>query len=197
MHFKFIEIGANDRGNLTNQYCGSLDGPGLLFEAVPMYFNNIPKSPYYIRKCVAVSDYNGRTEMVYYDRANLSKEARNACLAGCGNISGVKHDHLKDITETVEVPVWDVRRVIAEFDISSVHFFKVDTEGMDSRIAMRLFDWDQCPRIDYFQFETNELTPPEDVANVRVLLESKGYVRVSDVKDEHDSVYHLAVLPTL
>lgn len=193
MHYNFIEIGANDRGNLTNKMLG----PGIVIEPIPQYFHNIPRSPNYLRFRMAIADHNGKATMTYYDRADLSKEDQNLCLAGCASLLKHQRKRWEHIEKSIEVEVWDVRRMMNFFDVSSIHYLKIDTEGMDSRIVIHLMDWPGCPRIDYIQFETNNLTPKEEVESAKTLLSSKGYRQVSDPENFHDSVFQLATHPIL
>jgi len=193
MDFNYVEIGANDRGNLTSK----MPGPGLVVEPIPMYFKNIPKSHAYIRKRIAVSDFNGRETMRFYDREKLSKEDGNMFLAGCATLGDVERARWAHLEEWVEVMVWDVRKLVNVFDISRIHYLKIDAEGMDSRIVTRLFEWNGCPFIDNVQFETNPITPGKELEAARESLARKGYSRVSDWNDSHDSVYRLSVQPPL
>lgn len=152
MKYDNIEIGTSDFRTLI----GSAHGNGISIEPVPCYFNNLTDMNGWLKLNCAVSDYDGKALMYYVNPDKITTEPM--WVRGCNSINEphptiqLQYPHL---IETMEIDVISVRTLIKKYDITSVGYLKIDTEGHDLVIMNALLDTDLRPK--KILFESNVL----------------------------------------
>lgn len=139
MHYDFIEIGTSDFRTLI-QTCKDNE-IGLSIEPIKMYLDNLPNKPNVTKVNCAVSNENGSIDVYYVKPDDIIKYNLPHWVRGCNSINkphptvlnllGDKHDTV--ITkESVQVLNWV--KLIEIYNIETISYLKIDTEGHDGLI---------------------------------------------------------------
>jgi FkbM family methyltransferase len=139
MHYDFIEIGTSDFRTLI-QTCKDNE-IGLSVEPIKMYLDNLPDKPNVTKVNCAISNVNSTIEVFYVKPEDIIKHNLPNWVRGCNainkphptvlNLLGNKHD-LIITKETVKVINWFT--LIEMYNIESITYLKIDTEGHDGLI---------------------------------------------------------------
>jgi hypothetical protein len=95
-------------------------------------------------------------------------------------------EHLVTKTTIKKIPIGDL---FQQYNIASVQYLRIDTEGSDCKILTHLFPILQSNislRPQEITFESNVLIPDEDVDNIIALYTTLGYVLQS--RDNQNTV---------
>jgi FkbM family methyltransferase len=180
MHFDNIEIGTSDFRTL----CESAEGNGISVEPVPYYFQRLRKRDDWNYLRVAVSNRSGTATVYHCDPDKLDLYPN--WLRGCNSIDHV-HPTLKLICkhiERTEVQVITPAELYIMCDITSIGYFKIDTEGHDHVIINSILA-DMLPLPETLRFESNELMPKTEY-NKLVRRLKPYYKRI--YRDKFDTV---------
>lgn len=168
MHYENIEIGTSDFRTLI----GNTKGNGISIEPVPFYFNNLPDVDGWIKLNCAISDKDGKETIYYVDPDKITDEP--FWVRGCNSI-GRPHPTVQKnyphLMESMEVNVMSVDTFFIKYDVTSVGYLKIDTEGHDITILNALLNTDVRP--DIIQFESNVLT--DKVEYIKIMRRLKSY----------------------
>tara|TARA_R110002020_G_scaffold91748_1_gene222693 strand:- start:426 stop:1019 length:594 start_codon:yes stop_codon:yes gene_type:complete len=147
-HYSFIEVGTSDFASLTSQKCYR-DKLGISIEPVKKLLDRLPISENHIKVCKALDITSGKKDFYKYIDEYLDIPANSgdkhayergmSCLATTDNLekritSSVRNDRF-EITQ-VETITWS--QLIEEYDIGSVDYLKIDTEGYDAYLLIEL-----------------------------------------------------------
>ena len=184
---KIFVIGANDGLSFDNLF-DDLDpnlSSGLLIEPSSRYFEKLVKNsskfPHIKTHKFAVNTSN--TSLVLYQLNESGLKKMPDWGRGLGSFSKshlLKHDILSDLDIECELVVGKTFiSIIQEFDLFTVHYLQIDTEGFDAEI-IKMIDF-SIFRALLIQFEVSNLSSQElsDVSNklkkeCYFLVRSKG-----------------------
>lgn len=187
-HFDFIEIGTCD---FDTQIASALaTARGLSVEPVGRYLDVLPSPPNVIKLAEAVSDREGFCEAVFVSREDIVKYGLPSWLAGCTRIDDIHpitQGYLNskqlplDRLQRERVPMTTLDRLYERFNIGSVDYLKIDTEGHDTIIldgfardfVARYRDTSWLPKKIFF--ESNSNTPAEKLAATLNTYQTLGY----------------------
>lgn len=171
MHYNNIEIGTSDFKTLIE----SADGNGISIEAVPCYYNNLPNRKGWEKLNFAISDENKIVKVYWVNPEKITIEP--VWVRGCNSINKPHptiermFPHLVDVCEVECITMFEL---FSWYDIESVDYLKIDTEGHDT-IILKDYLRAELPLAKKIQFESNILTPPKAYQETVELLKEKGY----------------------
>lgn len=137
MKVDFIEIGTSNfdtelqKANATTR--------GLSVEPVEAYLNDLPDKPNVTKVNAAISDTSGTIPFYWLKEADIRAHNLPDWLRGCGKL-GSKHPevmaelqraNLEHLLQTTTVPVLSVSELLNKYDVESIDYLKIDTEGHD------------------------------------------------------------------
>tara|TARA_R100000935_G_C2804020_1_gene151811 strand:- start:273 stop:869 length:597 start_codon:yes stop_codon:yes gene_type:complete len=161
-HYSFIEIGTSDFASLTTQKCYK-DKLGISVEPVKKLIDRLPTSDNHIKVNKAIDITSGEKDFYkYIDEyidlpPNSGKkndyERGMSSLATADNLkkritSSVRNDRFEMIK--VECITWS--QLIQDYDIGSVDYLKIDTEGMDCYLLIELHKTKIRPKMIKFEY---------------------------------------------
>lgn len=167
-----IEVGTSD----FNTSAGTVKN-GIYIEPVKYYYDRLSNDC--IKENIAISNYNGFVDVYYVTPDIIKKNNAPDFLRGCSSINK-KHirlveyindnDILKDVVE-----VKRMKDIIDKYNVESIDYLKIDTEGHDLTI---LFDYFNTINIlpKKIMFENNILTNKVELSKMITLLKNKGYL---------------------
>ncbi|MFC1842080.1 FkbM family methyltransferase [Candidatus Dependentiae bacterium] len=179
----FVEIGASDGIKISNtlffeQY---LEWDGICVEPMPHFFKQLEKN----RSCICIegciADFNGTAKFLQvHGYANM--------LSGLANYYDPRHIQRIESEirshggkkEFTEVQCYTLESILNKYNISSIDFLSIDTEGNEYSI-LKSIDFDKI-FIDVICVENNYNTK-----NIKLLLEKKGYKFITKIGS--DEIY--------
>jgi hypothetical protein len=193
MHYEFIEIGTSDF-DTEIQRCRSYDR-GLSVEPLLVYLNKLPCKQGVHKVLGAVSDQDGWVDCYYIPESEIVKYNFPWWLRGCNSVfkmhptgeAIVRNAGLDplDVFKTCTVPMYSVKTLLGMYQVDSLGYLKVDTEGHDCVILNGYMDWVERggPKANQVVFESNVLTAKESVDALVKRMESAGYYVVHRGED--------------
>ena len=145
MHYNFIEIGTSDFRTLI-QSCADSD-VGLSIEPIREYLDKLPNKKNIRKVNCAMSNVVGEVDIYYIKPEDIISHGFGNWVRGCNSIN-VPHPTLArkfkekyfDVVDVRKVRVLNWAELIRRFDVESVDFVKIDTEGHDSVILADYYD---------------------------------------------------------
>lgn len=197
MLYSFIEIGTSCFETLIEE--AGDDTVGLSIEPLKFYLDRLPNKPRVQKLNIAISptDKFQILSLYYVTEDVIEKHGLPHWLRGCNSIGDYHPKHIelgvKHLVAVETVPCLPIGYVWDAYDVQCVERLKIDTEGMDAKIMLQLWDyltkagkhhqWPiQC------EFESNSLVDFVEVAEVVRRYESVGY---KVVRSGHDTVLRL------
>lgn len=193
MNYKFIEIGTSDF-ETEIEICEDND-VGLSIEPIKKYLDNLPNKKMVTKINCAISDYDGKIKIYYVSEENIKKYNFPDFLKGCNSINK-PHPVTKgfifgiyvpdELIETVEVEVKSVKTLFKEYNVESIEYFKVDTEGHDHIIVNNYYNLcleNEKLFANKILFESNPLCDKNEVEKIIEKFTKKGYSLVSSGED--------------
>lgn len=178
-HYNFIEIGTSNFDTLIQKANNTT--VGLSVEPMTHYLEQLPNKDQVTKVNCAVAFDNTEADVeIYFIPESVIKENNlSHWLVGCNSINGYHpahkgHEQLV-ITKTIkQIPI---SKLFDNNNVTSLDLLKIDTEGGDSKILTHLFPYIKEKNIypKKIQFETNKLTPENEINSVISLYESVGY----------------------
>lgn len=178
-HYNFIEIGTSNFDTLIQK--ASNTTVGLSVEPMTHYLEQLPNKDQVTKVNCAVAFDNTEADVeIYFIPESVIKENNlSHWLVGCNSINSYHpahkgHEQLV-ITKTIkQIPI---SKLFDDNNVTSLDLLKIDTEGGDSKILTHFFPYikekNMYPK--KIQFETNKLTPENEINSVISLYESVGY----------------------
>jgi len=194
MKYNFIEIGTSDFDTLISSTNNQI---GLSIEPLKFYLDNLPDNDSVIKVNSAISKNNGVVEVFWVDPKDIQENDLPEWLKGCNSIiephsvtvRELKErnlEHLLNISRC-ETITWST--LVSRYDIKSVDFLKIDTEGHDCIIINNILDDTAGVLPKKILFEGNELTPKETIDKTIDRLKQYGYNLI--VNDGWDVIVEL------
>jgi len=192
MHYDFIEIGTSDFDTLIEN--ADNKQVGLTIEPLAYYLNRLPNKNFVIKVQSAISDKDGFIEIYYITEDKIIEHNLPYWIRGCNSVDKPHvyarqkiGEELYDSIVTIDsvmVMSWDA--LIEEYNITSVKYLKIDTEGHDHIILKGYLE--SCKRkpsllADKIEFEYNEISDKEKIWDI--LKDMNGYIAE---KNENDIV---------
>lgn len=189
--YDFIEIGTSDFDTEIQKRDGRV---GISVEPVKYYLNNLPNITGCKKLHLAISDYNGTTDVYSLPEQEIRNHRLPHYLKGCNSI-GKHHPTVLKVLNERNIDTTIIRKetiscktlgTFLETENIGVFFLKIDTEGHDVAI-LRVFlaEEPENERLPYtILFETNTLSQQSSVDDIVARFETLGY----DVKyRSHDT----------
>lgn len=171
----FVDIGAHDGISLSNTYFfeKELDWTGICLEPIPHVFDQLQKN----RNCLCIRGCAGTEHNAIQHFLQIS--GYSEMLSGLmdkfdpRHIDRIMHEvkEYDGSCEIIEVPCYNLNKVLEDAGINHVHFLSLDTEGGEFEILQN-FDFSKC-QIDVITVEDNYKMDP-----FIPFLTSKGFVFV-------------------
>ena len=185
MHYDFIEIGTSDFETEIEK-CDD-NSIGLSIEPLINYLNKLPNKKLVTKVNCAVSNYDGKVNIFYVSEENIEKHNLPDGFKGCNTINK-PHPITKgfvfgysvpdEAISSIEVEVKSVKTLFEEYNVESIKYIKVDTEGHDCVIINDYFD--VCIKnnhlfADKILFESNQLSDQNEVQKIIDKFIENGY----------------------
>ena len=187
MQYDFIEIGTSDMETLI-EVCSN-DAVGLSIEPIQEYLNMLPDKPNVKKLCMAIGEMDREAAIYFVHPDIIVKEDLPYFWRGCGSIDMV---HPANTTSTfvehrlIYMMSWPT--LIKTYEIESVEYIKIDTEGYDCMIVNDLLATFLRPR--RLSFECNNLTSYSVISATLDYVRSVGYVAIPNPKGFDDGDQH-------
>lgn len=180
MHYTHVEIGVCDYDRLIDQAPpGSV---GLSVEPVKEFFDKLPPRQHWMTANVAIAHAPGIMTIWYVPRAEADKINKGDWVSGCSKIGEphaaisamITNGHLpKEALVSCEVEAITIKELWGRYDVTSIDYLKIDTEGYDCKIVKWAVE-SNVP-IRRIMFETNDQSTPQEIDETRQWLKDRGY----------------------
>jgi FkbM family methyltransferase len=210
--YNFIEIGTSD---FDTEIQKNDSKSGISIEPIKYYLDKLPNKQNCIKLNIGISNYNGKCIVNYLSEETIKQYNFPDWVRGCNSINSYhktvsnlckeKFIDIETISEKDEVDVATLYQIMTKFDVSSVYFLKVDTEGHDTIILKKFYEDLQLIRgelgstellvpISFYlphviQFESNILSSNENINEIINLFSNIGYDLIS--KSSIDTILKL------
>jgi len=187
--YDFIEIGTSDFDTLI-QEADDLK-IGLSIEPISKYLKALPNPAGVTKVNAAVSDKDGKIDIYYISDDKISEHGLPYYIRGCNSVDRPHNFSIKQIGEELynelvtieEVPTVSWTTLIETYNIGTIKYLKVDTEGHEFQILSSYFE--ACKKnpelyADKILFEYNENSNPEDIENMLNGLSNYEITRLRD-----------------
>ena len=193
MHYEFVEIGTSDFDTELQRARGF--DRGLSVDPLLVYLNKLPSKDGVHKVLGAVSGTDGWVDCYYIPEDDIRSLGLPWWLRGGNSVmsmhpTGVailKNAGLEPemVFKSCRVPMYTVKTLFEMYQVSSLGFLKVDTEGHDGVVLNSYMDWLACggARAKQVLFESNVLIDKEVVDRVIERMTASGYVLVSRGED--------------
>jgi FkbM family methyltransferase len=182
MKLDYLEIGTSDFDTLVQE----LDTVGISVEPIKYYLDRLPNKENNTKVNCAISADNkeGEIDVYYIPDAVIEKlNVKNPhWLRGQNRVGDYHRAHkINNLEEHVvkeTVKLMSIQSLIEEYNIESIGYLKIDTEGSDCGILNCLFEYiKDKPNLHPVKilFESNILSKQNDVKNVINQYKSIGY----------------------
>lgn len=188
----FIEIGTSDFWTIIESADNSTIGFSI--DPLQMYLDNLPNKPNIQKCCLAITgkcQENATTDVYFIPREKIIEYNLQDWFAGCNTIGNYHPMHIQhNVTEHVSkltVPMMSLGSFYDLHKIRGCKFLKIDTEGHDIVILDEFANYLKEKGSSYYpkkiQFESNELTLPENVTYIINKFIQIGYILESSAYD--------------
>ena len=176
MHYDFIEIGTCDYHTIIE---GCNNERGLSIEPIKEYLDKLPNKPNVIKINAAISDFDGVVDVFWVTPEDQEKGLSHT--KGWGTIITPHRWHQDTgILSRFKCEAISWPTLARKYDVSSVGFVKIDTEGHDCIIVNSILSSDILP--EKIEFERTHVQPDYVRTTVKNLI-SKGYTLSVDGED--------------
>lgn len=141
-HYNFIEIGTANFDTITEN-CDNKDR-GLAIEPLEEYLNQLPNKPLVTKINCAISpnDQEGEIDIYYIPENIINEQNLPWWLKGCNSIGRyhslhIKHN-LQNLVKIKKVKLCSFKSILENYQVRSIDFLKIDTEGNDLGILENL-----------------------------------------------------------
>jgi FkbM family methyltransferase len=181
MNLDFIEIGTSNFDTLIES-CTD-DTLGISIEPIEEYLNQLPDKKNVIKLKCGVSDVDSVVDLYYVELQDINNHGLPSWIRGCNSIlkphpstvDVLKERNLEHLMKksVCEVITWDT--LINRFNIESVKYLKIDTEGHDCSILRNIVQSKTNVRPQKVLFENNVLTDSTFFQSTLEILRQNGY----------------------
>lgn len=181
MHLDYIEIGCCDFETIVQHSKDEL--VGLSIDPMKVYLDRLPNKKNNKKINAAISDFDGFCDVFYIDPLDIAKHSLPNWLKGCNSIitphpsavSELKAKGLMNLYKKMQVEALSWSTLVKRENIVSVGYLKIDTEGHDCKIIENILNSTTNILPRRIEFETNVLTPADEVKNTIESLIERGY----------------------
>lgn len=155
MHYDFIEIGTSDFD--TEIQRARMYDRGISIDPILYYLNRLPNKNFIHKVLAAVSDKDDVVKTYYIPEETIQKYNWPWWLRGCNSIHKYNETGLEYITKQklnpedifVENTVnqYSIKTLFEMYQVSSINFLKLDTEGHDDIIINNYLDWAETTQV--------------------------------------------------
>lgn len=197
MHFDFIEIGTADFEACIEN--ASDETFGISIEPVSKYLNRLPTKKNVFKLNAAISDGLSSSVEIFYLNDDALKQFP-MWARGCNTINRIHpliKKHLTEMNLKVEdciiidkVKAYTVQQLVEMYNITSIDYLKIDTEGYDCYIMEQYYDCiskNKNLKAKKIMFETNENSSDVHIKKVNALFTEIGYRHIGDVDGNGNS----------
>jgi hypothetical protein len=188
--YDFVEIGTSNFDTLIQE--ANHNTVGISVEPIANYLNSLPNKPNVIKINCAISNVNKYTDIYYIPETIINEHKLCPTIKGCNSLNNYHevHENLKHLCVKDQIQTLTTYELFYQNKIKSLQYLKIDTEGHDCVILNCLFHYIKyLPTYFYpkkILFETNQLTPSDEVENTIKLYRSIGYKLIE--KSNWDSI---------
>lgn len=183
MKYDFIEIGTSDFNTVVES--SKEDEVGLCVEPIPYYLDKLPTKPNVVKANYAVSSTSEEMDIFYIKPEQIQKHKLPRWVRGCNSIKkahptikkilGDKHDEIVS-TDRIQCVTWEF--LIQKYDIESINYLKIDTEGHDAVILLEYYN--ECMKNPNLKaktilFENNNLSDKQLIKEALHKFRQIGY----------------------
>lgn len=145
-HYEFIEIGTSDFDTLI-QNCSDTT-KGISIEPIGYYINRLPNKDNVIKVQAAMSDNEGYIDVYYIEDNKILENNLPWWVRGSNSVNKPHPFTIKCIGEDVynklvtidKVPTITWSKLINDYNVKSIDYLKIDTEGYDHIILNAYLD---------------------------------------------------------
>ena len=141
--YNFVEIGTSNFDTLLEKADDTTKG--ISVEPLKEYLDDLPNKKQIIKSNYAISDVNSDTTMqLYYIPQKIIKEKQlHSWLKGCNSVNKYHayHKGLEEYVKIIDVPVISMEKLYKIYNIGSINYLKIDTEGNDPHILKSLYNF--------------------------------------------------------
>jgi len=157
---------------------------GFSIEPVKNYLDHLDCSNSVNKLNCAISDKNFETEIFYVSVEDAIANNLYSWVVGCASLYKpdeklIKHLEEKKCLHLLKkdiAQVRDINYIIELYNIQSIEYLKIDTEGEDYKILSSLFNSNRPILIDKIQFESYYIN--NQLLEIKNYLKSKNYVEI-------------------
>jgi autotransporter strand-loop-strand O-heptosyltransferase len=165
INYDFIEIGTSNFDTLI-ETCKD-DTIGLSIEPLKVYLDTLPNKTNVSKVCTAISDEDGEIEIYNIPLTQIHKYNLPIWVKGCNSVSK-PHEYAKktlgeefydSVVSVEKVKMMSWKTLISEYNINTIKYLKIDTEGHDHVILKSyIAECNKNPKLfaDKILFEYNE-----------------------------------------
>lgn len=188
MNLDFIEIGTSDF-DTEIQACSD-DARGISIDPVLHYLEKLPQKKGVEKVCAAISDCDGVAMVYTVPEKIIQDHDLPYWVKGCNSIDH-PHPTIERLFEQYGISSssgWDVQKIpklsfrtlVKQYDIRSIDYLKIDTEGHDCVIMRDIYRELKNPDTPLAKpkkvlFESNILSLKADQESIVKMFESIGY----------------------
>ena len=187
MDIDFLEIGTSNFETLIEK--ANNNTVGFSVEPIKHYINTLPNRKMVTKVNTAITA-NRTTDSIniYYIPENIvDKYKLGWWIKGCNSVNNYHPLHIKGNLQKYvvieRVPLINIDEFLIKYNIKSIKYLKIDTEGHDAIILNGMFDYLQNKTIEYFPkkilFESNSNIPSNIIDKLIERAISFGYKLVS------------------
>lgn len=190
INYDFIEVGTSDFHTMIEQSDNSTIG--LSIEPINYYLEKLPNRENVTKVNAALSDFDGEVDIYYISTEEMNDNHLPFWVRGCNSINK-PHDfarnkigpELYDRIVTIDkVPTISWRSLIEKYNIGSIEFLKIDTEGHEHVILKSYLE--ECKKnpslfARKIKFEYNETSNRK--ALDELILKFKNYNCIHEGED--------------
>ena len=190
MKYDFIEIGTSDFDSLIFNNDGKV---GLCVEPLKYYIDRLPDNPNVTKSNYALTNFDGSIEIFWVKPEDIIKYELPNWARGCNSINkphptiksllGESHNEIISV-DRVECITWS--SLIKLYNISSIDFLKIDTEGHDAIILeeyLKVCDSNPNLLANKIIFENNSLADKNKISELIDNFIKLGY-NGTDMNDD-------------
>ena len=146
-HYDFIEIGTSDFDTLIET--SNDNAVGISIEPIKYYINRLPDKQNIIKVQAALSTTDGEVDVYYIEDSKIEENNLPWWVRGSNSINNPHPFAIKELGEelynslvTIEkVPTISWKTLIDTYNVGSVDYLKIDTEGHDHIIFRDFLDY--------------------------------------------------------
>ena len=144
--YDFIEVGTSDFHTLI-QECSD-ESVGLSVEPISKYLDRLPNKPNVSKVNAALSDEDGEIEIYHIPSEEIYNNSLPFWVRGCNSVNK-PHDFTRNkigselydkIVKIDKVPKISWKKLIKDYNVGSIDYLKIDTEGHEHIILKQYFE---------------------------------------------------------